>query len=275
MSTTVATSFIQLYDPEVKIAYQRMGSLLRQTVRTRTVPGERIYFPKLGKGVATTKARHADVVPMNLEHTRVFADMSDFYAPEYIDELDMSKINWSLRQDYARSAAMALGRQTDDLILTAMNGATNTFSATTINAAATPAITGSILSLPVVTEMSKQLNSRDVPTDGERYAVIGPTELQELLQIVGATSSDFSSQQLLMTGQAPVQWMGFRWIMHSGLPSGVKGFFYHRSAVGHGIAKDVTSRVDWVPQKAAWLVNAMMSMGSVLIDNNGILELNA
>jgi len=82
MSSSVETSFIQLYEAEVKAAYQREGAMLRKTVRERTQVGaERIYFPKLGKGVATTKARHADVVPMNLEHNRVFAEMEDSLRP--------------------------------------------------------------------------------------------------------------------------------------------------------------------------------------------------
>lgn len=275
MSTTVPVSFIQLYDAEVKAAYQRQGSLLRGTVRTRTQIGaERIYFPKLGKGVATSKARHADVVPMNLEHSRVFADMTDHYAPEYIDELDQVKINWSLRRDYAQASAWALGRKTDEIILAAMDQTPNTSSAAAINAAATPPITGSALTLPVITEMSKRLNERDVPQDNMRYAVVGPDELQELLQIPGATSSDFVREQLLITGRKPAFYMGFNWIVHTGLPPGVKGFFYHSSAVGHGIAKDVTSEFNYVPQKVAWLVNSMMSMGAVIIDADGIEELN-
>lgn len=272
MSSTVDTSFIELYDSEVKAAYQRMSSLVRGTVRTRTQVGaKRIYFPLLGKGTVTRKARHADVVPMNLEHDRVFADMEDAYAPEYIDELDQVKINWSLRRDYAIASAAALGRETDRLILNAMNDSPNETSAASV--------TGSDgeLSLPVVTTLSERLSERDVQLDGMRYAVVSPQTHSELLQIEGATSSDFTTQQLLTNGGAPTGsgWMGFRWIMHSGLPDGVKGFFYHQSAVGHGIARDVTSTFDWVPQKVAYLVNSYMSMGATIIDPDGVEILTA
>lgn len=271
MSASVNTAFIQQYDPEVKAAYQREGSLLRQTVRSRTQVGaERIYFPKIGKGAATTKARHADVVPMNLQHTRVFADMADYYAPEYIDDLDQAKVNWTIRSEYARSAAMALGRQTDQIILDALATATNITSAGTVNGGGNTTLT-----LAVVTKISERLNDRDVPADMERYAVITPTTLTELLAITGATSSDFTTQQLLTTGRAPASWMGFRWIVHTGLPAGTKGFFYHRPSVGHGINKDITSSVDWIAQKVAWLVNSWMSMGAVLIDQDGVEELTA
>lgn len=271
MSASVGTSFIQLYDPEVKAAYQREGSLLRGTVRTRTQIGaERIYFPKLGKGAATSKARHADVVPMGLEHSRVFADMADYYAPEYIDDLDQAKVNWTIRSEYARAAAMALGRQTDQIIVDALATATNTTSAAAVNTGGNTALT-----LPVVTYLSQRLNDRDVPADMDRFAVISPATLNELLQIVGATSSEYTTQKLLTTGREPASWMGFNWIVHTGLPSGTKGFFYHRPSVGHGICKDVTSSVDWIAQKVAWLVNSWMSMGAVLIDQDGVEELTA
>ena len=272
MSQTVDTAFIELYDSEVKAAYQRMSSLVRGTVRTRTQVGaKRIYFPLLGKGTVTRKARHADVVPMNLEHDRVFADMEDAYAPEYIDELDQVKINWSLRRDYAMASAAALGRETDRLLFEAMGNSTNETSAGAVND------NGTALTLPVVTTLSERLNERDVPLDGVRYAVVSPQTHSELLQIEGATSSDFTTQQLLTNGGAPTGpgWMGFRWIMHSGLPDGVKGFFYHQSSVGHGIARDVTSTFDWVPTKVAWLVNSYMSMGATLIDPDGVEILTA
>ena len=136
---------------------------------------------------------------------------------------------------------------------------------------------GTELTLPVINTLGERLNNRDVPLDGQRFAVVSPQTHAELLRIEGATSSDFTTQQLLTNGGAPTGpgWMGFRWVMHSGLPDGVKGFFYHQSAVGHGIARDVTSTFDWVPQKVAWLVNSYMSMGAVLIDPDGVEILTA
>lgn len=271
MSASVTTAFVQEYDSLVKAAYQREGSLLRGTVRTRTQVGaERIYFPKIGKGMATTKARHADVVPMGLDHTRVYADMADYYAPEYIDDLDQAKVNFTIRSDYARASAWALGRKTDDILLTAMNATSNSTSADAVNTG-----TDTTLTLAVVNKISERLNDRDIPADRMRYAVISPTTLSELLVITGATSSDFTNQQLLTTGQSPAFWMGFNWLVHTGLPSGVKGFFYHTPAVGHGINRDVTSSIDWIAQKKAWLVDSLMSMGAVIIDGDGVEKLTA
>lgn len=269
MTSSVTNSFIRLYESEVKAAYQREGSMLRQTVRQRTnVGAERVYFPKLGKGHATTKARHADVVPMELEHSKVYADMADYYAPEYIDDLDAAKTNISLRTDYARASAWALGRQTDERIITALDTTTNTGNSTAYGGA-----TAGTLDLQTVLGISEALNDNDVPADMMRFGVISPSTLSDLLAITGATSSDFTTQKLLTTGREPAFWMGFNWIVHTGLPSGVDGYFFHKPSVGLGVCQDIQTQVDWVAEKVAWLVNSWMSMGAVIIDDDGVIEL--
>lgn len=268
MATTVPVSFIEQYEAEVKHVYQREGSKLRGTIRTRTQVGaSRIYFPILGKGAANSKARHADVTPMDLEHTRVFADMTDHYAPEYIDELDQAKLNWSLASEYAKASAMALGRKTDEIIIGALDSTTNTSDPNTLDASASGELT-----LTVTTEVSRVLNAADVPMDS-RYAVVNPETLSELLRLTEATSTDFTTTQLLMAGKEPAMWMGFRWIMHTGLPEGVKAYFYHTQSTGHGINVEPRTEINYVPQKVAWLVNSYMSMGAVLIDPPGVLKL--
>jgi len=269
MSTTVPVSFIQQYEAEVKQVYQREGSLLRGSIRTRNqINAERVYFPILGKGSATSKARHADVVPMDLEHTRVYADMADYYAPEYIDELDQAKLNWSLASEYARASGNALGRETDNVIITALDAATSTVKPNTLDSTASGKLT-----LGVIAGLSKTHNLADVPMDTMRYAVVSPETHAELLQLSEATSSDFTTSQLLMNAREPAMWMGYRWIMHTGLPSDVKGFFYHMQAVGHGISRDIVTEVNYVPEKVSWLVNSYMSMGAVIIDGPGVIKL--
>jgi len=270
MAITVTEAFVRQYAAEVKAAYQREGSLLRQAVRIRTgVIGERIHFPLLGKGEATDKARHADVVPMNLEHTKVHVDMVDKYGPEYIDDLDQFKINWDLRADYARASAWALGRQTDAQIVEAVD--------TSDSSSALDKVQKDDIDLSTLLEISKKLTDNDVPQDGNRWAIISPHQLMHLLQITGATSSDFVGSQLLVTGREPAFWLGFRWIVYTGDffttttgSDAVTGIFFHQPSMGLAIGKDIHTQIDWVPQKVAYLVNSWMSMGAVVIDPEGV-----
>src|SRR5699024_875473 len=106
-----------------------------------------------------------------------------------------------------------------------------------------------------------------------RFAVISPKGLNDLQQIPGVTSSDFVREQILVTGEKPAFWLGFNWVVSTMLPAGVNALFYHRQAVGHGISRDPTTAVDWVPTKVAWLVNSWMSMGATIIDEDGVFAL--
>src|SRR3546814_16340195 len=59
LSTSIDLSFVKQFEREVHEAYQRQGSLLRATVRSKNnVKGASTTFQKIGKGVASTQARH-------------------------------------------------------------------------------------------------------------------------------------------------------------------------------------------------------------------------
>ena len=126
MANTIDQAFITQFETEVHLAYQRMGSKLRNTVRTvSNVSGSTARFQKIGTGSASTKSRNGQVTPMELTHTTVDVSMSDFYAAEFIDKLDELKTNIDERQAVATSAAAALGRKTDELRYTAMDAGAN------------------------------------------------------------------------------------------------------------------------------------------------------
>ena len=56
MSTSVDQSFVKHFQTYVHMSYQRMGSKLRNTVRTKNdIKGSSTTFQKIGKGTASTK----------------------------------------------------------------------------------------------------------------------------------------------------------------------------------------------------------------------------
>ena len=127
MSTTIDQAFIKQFGEEVHQAYQRMGSKLRNTVRVKnTVRGSSTVFQKVGKGSASTKARHGKVPVMNIDHTPVECQLLDFYAGDWVDHLDELKINIDERQVLANAGAFALGRKTDELIIAGLSNTTTT-----------------------------------------------------------------------------------------------------------------------------------------------------
>ena len=157
MANTIDQAFIKQFESEVHLAYQRMGSKLRGTVRTSNVTGSTARFQKIGAGTASTKTRNGDVSTMELAHTYVDVTMADYYAPELIDKLDELKLNINERQAVAQSAAAALGRKTDDIITTALDAGAN---ATQIADTSGALVKGDFLT------MFETLGTADIPEDG-------------------------------------------------------------------------------------------------------------
>lgn len=267
MSTTVEQSFVKHFQAEVHMQYQRMGSKLRNTVRTKdTIVGSSTTFQKVGKGTASTKARHGKVPVMNVDHTPVECALYDYYAGDWVDQLDELKTNISEHTVVARAGAYALGRKTDELIITQLDTSTN-YAGTGADG----------LTKAKVLSAFEMLGDADVPDDGERYAIVGWKQWSDLLGIQEFANADYVGDDVLpWKGTQAKRWLGALWIPHSGLTktSSVRYcYWYHKSAIGHGIGSEVKTDVTWHGDRAAHFINNSMSQGSALIDASGVVSL--
>lgn len=270
MSTSIDQAFIKQFEREVHESYQRQGSKLRNTVRTiGDVNGSTAIFQKVGKGTASTKSTHGMVPVMNLSHSAVECTLQDYYAGDWVDRLQELKVNIDERQVIANAGAYALGRKTDELIITALSGVSGVQEVAEGN-------TG--MTLTKVMTAFEKLGGADVPDDGERYAIVGWKQWSELLQIDEFSSSDYvGADDLPFRGTQAKRWLGTLWIPHSGLPkdsSDIRScFWYHRTSIGHAAGSDVQTDITWHGDRAAHFVNNMMSQGAARIDDTGIVEI--
>ena len=266
---TISTSFIEEFESGVHMAYQRMGSKLRNTIRTANGVKNKTTFQKLGKGFATTKARHGNVAPMNLEHTNVSVTVEDYFAGEWIDDLDQLRINHDEMLVAQQSGAYALGRKTDDLILDAMDATSSTHNETTNG-----------ITLSWALELMEKFGNNDVPDDGQRYVAVGWEQWSQLLDLDEFSRAEFVGEnQLPFTNAMTAKnWLGFMWFPFSGLTSinsdaDRKCFAWHSSSVGHAIGADVSSNMQYHNDKDAYFILNKMQMNATLIDANGCFEL--
>lgn len=286
MSTSIDTSFVRSYEREVHHLFQRQGGHLRQSVRFKSdVKGESTTFQKIGKGTATTKARHGVITPMNQDHTAITCTLSDFYAGDWVDRLDEAKINHDERRAIAKGGAWALGRKVDNQIITVLDSTSESTVSWTVTSSA--ATRNSLL------QMSEALDDNDVPNDGQRYGLLTPRAWADAMTVKEFASADYVSPEgMSFKDGAPVaqrwkNWMGILWKVHTDLPgkgtATAKVFTYHKDAVGYatgahagnvatneGVAADIT----WHGDRAAHFVNHMMSGGACLIDTTGVIEGN-
>lgn len=270
MSTSFDQAFIKQFEREVHEAYQRQGSKLRNTVRVSSnVNGSSAVFQKIGKGTASTKSTHGMVPVMNLDHTNIEVTLADYYAGDWVDRLEELKSNINERAVIASAGAYALGRKTDELIITALA----TASTNTVAEGNTGLTKAKILSA------FETFGENDVPDDGQRFCVVGWKQWSELLAIPEFVSADYVGPEALpyATITQAKQWLGTTWIPHSGLPidgSDIRScYWYHKNAVGHASASDIQTDITWHGDRASHFVNNMMSQGSGLIDQNGIVTI--
>ncbi|MFC7332473.1 phage capsid protein [Rhodocista pekingensis] len=267
MSTTIDQAFIKQFEREVHESYQRMGSKLRATVRHKTdVQGASTVFQVVGRGAASTKARHGKVPVMNLEHSHVECALADYYAGDWVDRLDELKVNIDERAVVANAGAYALGRKTDELIIAELDRSANLAGAATDG-----------LTRDKVLAAFEMLGAADVPDDGQRTAVVGWKQWSQLLALPEFADADYvGPDELPWRGTQAKRWLGTLWMPHSGLTltGGVRlCHWYHRTAVGHAAGADVATDVTWHGDRAAFFVNHMMSQGACLIDAKGVVTL--
>jgi len=288
--TSLSNSFVTMFSDDVKQAYQQMTSKLVDSVRVvRNVTGSTYKFHKLSKGGSIkNKARFEDLTAMSettkslsgsgvytggtAQNSIVTATLNNFHSAEYIDDLDMFKTNIDLRSTFASAIASALSRAVDQEIIDVLNtNATTDQSPFNLSAGLTKA------NLLLIHE---RLNSLDVPTN-DRVLVISPAALTDLLTDTTLVSAadGLITNQALATGFIPSVF-GFRVVIsnllsNTGTTSGVRTCFaMQKEAVGLALAQDITTRIDYVPQKASSIVLGTMSGGSSVIDTDGVVTVN-
>ena len=271
MAQNVTTAFVDLFDSEVKQAYQA-ESLLRGTMRTRTgVAGNTVKFPKIGKGVATIRVPQTDVTPLNVTYAQVTATMSDYIAAEYSDIFQQSHINFDERSELVQVVSKSIARRMDQLCIDAMVGNAGTTIATSIGGA------GTNMNIEKLRATAKAMNVNNVPSEG-RYLLMHASQLDALLGEAEITSQDFASVKALVRGEIN-SFMGFN-ILTMGdrdeggvpKPSTRSCFAWHKDSMGYAESMSQKTEVNYVPEKTSFLVSSMFSAGSVTIDAEGLVQ---
>jgi len=290
-------AFITMFGDEVTHIAQQKASKLQGAVRTvRGVVGSTYRFPILGKaGVIKNKNAKEDIDALSLmdintsgsgviepnsgtfigdgtgtaaadvdvmNHTKAEASLDNYSTGEYVDDFDALKTNVDLRSAYASSIAAAMSRAYDKVIIDALDTKRSSMTAVTETTQGT-------LVRADLTKIHNALNAKDVPLN-DRYLVVDSTTYGDILgdtNIVG--NADGPLSQALVTGILP-NVLGFNIIMSNLLTSidadEYYSYAFHKDAVGMAIGKDITTMVNYIPQKLSTLIAAEFSAGSVVID---------
>ena len=274
MAVGISNAFVQLFDAEVKQAYQSSRALAGLTRERANVEGNQVKFPKIGKGTATVRVPQTDVTPLNVTYSQVTATMSDYIAAEYSDIFSQQKVNFDERRELVQVVGNAIGRRMDQLVLDALNA-----SATSLTVATTVGGAGTNMNIEKLIEAKKLLDANNVPSEG-RCMIIHANNLAGMLGETEITSADFATVKALVSGEVDT-FMGFKFVTLGDrdegglpLPSTRTCFAFHKDAMGMGIGMNQKSEINYVPEKTSFLVSSMFSAGAVAIDDEGIVKIS-
>jgi len=221
MSTQINTAFVNQFSANVTMLSQQMGSLLRNTVDTESVTGEKAFFDQIGSAAAAVRTtRHGDTPLMETPHSRRMVTLSDFEYADLIDDQDKIRMLSDPTSVYAKAAAAGIGRAMDDTIITAFNAAASTGKA---GATSTALPAGNIiahgsagLTVAKLISAKKLLDAGSVDPSINRYIVVSPEQIEDLLNTTSVTSSDFNTVKALATGTVD-SFVGFKFIVSNRL----------------------------------------------------------
>lgn len=274
MAVGISNAFVQLFDAEVKQAYQAKRALAGLTRERSNVEGNQVKFPKIGKGTATVRVPQTDVTPLNVTYSQVTATMSDYIAAEYSDIFSQQKVNFDERRELVEVVAAATARRMDQLVIDALNA-----SSTSLTVATSIGGAGTNMNIEKLIETKKLLDANNVPSEG-RCMIIHANSLAGMLGETQITSADFASVKALVSGDIDT-FMGFKFVTIGDrdegglpLPSTRTCFAFHKDAVGMGIGMNQKSEINYVPEKTSFLVSSMFSAGAVAIDDEGIVKIS-
>ena len=191
---------------------------------------------------------------METPHERRMVTLNDYEYADLIDDQDRIRMLASPESVYAKSAANALGRAMDDAIITAFNASAKTgksgSTSTALPAGNVIAHGSAGLTVAKLITAKKLLDAGSVDPSINRYIVVSPEQIEDLLNTTSVTSADFNTVKALATGTVD-SFVGFKFIVSNRLKDdGTSRQCYAwaedgmKLAIGKEIKAEITQRPD-------------------------------
>jgi hypothetical protein len=306
MSFQVTDAFVQQFTGNVALLAQQSVSRLRGRVIEDMITGESAYLEQVAATAAQKiTARHSDSPIMNTQHLRRRLAPYDYGWGDLVDNLDKVRLLIDPASTYARNAAMAMNRAQDDEIIAAFFGTAYTGHAggTALtwpngNSESTPTApagtqisvsswtygngTGSAgLTISKLIEAMVALDAAEGDENEERYLAIKAKQKGNLLATTEATLKEYgvAKDDLAPLRDGKVAMIvGFETIHTERLLATADPYdrvpAWRKSAMGLGIAKDISGRMAERPDKRfSMYVYTDMSIGASRLEEAKLVEI--
>ena len=277
MSINIDAVFVTWFDTETKRAYGDSRILAGKCYEKLNVVGSVATFRKKGKGLASKHNAGSEVTYMNTAFTPVTATLEDWEAFDSADKFDAKKINFTEVTELAEVAGDAIGLRMDQIVIDAITDGRNTS-----DSSYTVGTVGAALTVASLRAAVKRLNKNGVEKK-DRYFMHNADQLDNLLATTEVTSSDFNTIKALVNAEVPgflgLEFVGIADRQEGGLPNpgatSVRGYVYHKRAVGYAQGMGMETEMTWIPKERAWMVGGEFSAAAVVIDDKGIVSVQS
>ena len=127
--------------------------------------------------------------------------MSDYEYADLVDDQDKIRMLISPESTYGKAAAAAIGRAMDDEIIGALGGTAKTGvsggTSTALPSSQKIAHGSAGLTIAKLISAKKIMDQNSVDPSIERYIVVSPEQIEDLLNTTSVTSADFNSVNTL------------------------------------------------------------------------------
>ena len=203
--------------------------------------------------------------------------MTDYHWADLIDDEDKVRMLVTPESHYAKSGANSMARAIDDLIIAAATGNAVDGAGSNVALPAGQKIAhGSAgLTLAKLISAKEILDGNDVDPDEERFFVLGSQQVSNLLNTTEVKSADYNSIKALVQGDIDT-FMGFKFLRSERLTLASTQrtcFAFTKGAMGLGIGKDVTTKIDLRPDKSyAHQVYLSFVAGATRVQDECVVE---
>jgi hypothetical protein len=290
MSYTITQAQIKKFDPEVKGVYQansRLGGIFHEN---NALGASTYQVTRLGYGIGSISVPGADIPNMNSATTPTTISLENWNHAEYIDYFQAGEVNWdAVGKALMEVCAPAAGRRKDQIIINALDQVPNTY-----DIAWNYEGNAGGISARMVQHANAVLSAHAVPME-ERYFIAPYAVLEAMLSTQEFVTREYVRDLTPALNGSIVAYGGFKWIFMANNPEGgmpyidngdgtytYNCFACHKRAIevavgegnvgGSGVAM---TRIDRVPEKGSWLVNAPLSCGAAVVENKGIVRVKA
>ena len=289
-NATMLQVYVDGFRDNVRQVSQQKGTKLRMCTDQFSPEAETGNWDRLGAGDADAKTRKMATPETGRVWSRRTAIATPYNDAEFTEQEDPHLMLQDPNNAIVQSLGFSMGRKQDDIIIAAAIGdATNSVRASdgsnTPTQIALPAaqIIGDYstdISFAIVSEANEIFDQNDVDESLTRYAVIGPRQCRQLMNLTEQTSSDYVNAQHLQQYGIAENWMGFTWIKSTRLihPTTAQTdvFFMSQGAVGYHIPQDIITKLSEDPSTSyVWVPYAQFTAGAVRVEDEKVVWFKA